>query len=104
MGYSISWLAFHGKTKAEVLAETGLVDTGEPDEASESPISGAEFPNGWYILNFNQYAHPSTDAAALNRFSAKAVIIGCLIEEHVMASSSFFYENGARAWQVEHDS
>lgn len=42
MGFSISWLAFKGLSKAEVLKRTGFRDSGAYDEANESPL----FPGG----------------------------------------------------------
>jgi len=44
-------VAFQNKTREEVLALTGLADTGEVDEANESPMSGASLPNGWLPTN-----------------------------------------------------
>lgn len=103
MGFSISWIAFQNRSKADVLAELGLADTGEPDEANESPISGAELPTGWYVLFFNDHAHPFAGDASLQRFSAQGAVLGCHVEEHVMVSDSVLYENGVRRWRATHD-
>ena len=54
MGYSISWIAFHGLTKGEVLSRTQLIDTAEPDEANESPASGSEPPESFSFSEFQQ--------------------------------------------------
>jgi hypothetical protein len=104
MGYSISWIAFHGKGKREVLALTHLIDTGEFDEANESPISAAEIPNGWYVLFLNDFSHPYVSVEVMQRFSADCVLLGCRVEEHVMTSAAFLFENGSRIWSVSHES
>jgi len=52
------WIAFQNRSRDEVLALTKLTDSGEPDEANESPVSGATLPNGWYVLFLNNYDHP----------------------------------------------
>jgi hypothetical protein len=104
MGYSISWIAFQGKSKQEVLTLTNLVDTGEPDQGNDSSISGAELTTGWYVLFLNNFSHPYVSAMALQRFSAGCVVLGCQVEEHVMASAAFLYERGTRRWKVAHES
>ena len=102
MGFAISWMAFKGKSKSDVLAAVQLRDTGESDEANESPISGDEFPNGWYVLFLNDYDHALVKPASLAALSAGCEIIACQIEEHVMASSAVMYANGRRVWAVAH--
>lgn len=104
MGFSIAWIAFHGLTKAEVLSHVDLVDTQERDEANESPISGSELPGGWYVLFLSDVAHPYLSAESLQRLSKGCTVLGCQVEEHVMVSASFLYENGARIWHILHES
>ena len=50
MGFSIAWVAVSGMDKAALLERLSLVDTGEEDEANESPISGTQLPGGWTLL------------------------------------------------------
>lgn len=104
MGFSISWIAIAGKSKAEVLATLSLVDTGEPDDANDYPVSGAELPGGWYLLFLNDYAHPYNRAPALRELSAGAKALVCQVEEHVMASSALMVEDGVKTWAVTHES
>jgi hypothetical protein len=103
MGFSISWLAIRGKNKVQILEYFGLVDTGETDEANESPISGAQLPEGWYIMFFNDLTHPFVEPNSLATVSADCVAVACQVEEHVMASSSYSFENGTEAWSVTHE-
>jgi len=104
MGFSISWIAFSGKPKVDVLSRLSLADTQAPDEANESPASGAELPGGWYVVFLNSFAHAFTRHAELGRLSQGSTVLGCRIEEHVMASAAFLYCNGRRVWEVSHNS
>lgn len=102
MGYSIAWILVRGKSKDEILAQLSLADTGEPDEANESPVSGAALPGGAYLVFFNDMAHPATQAPSMAQLSAGCVALGCQVEEHVMASAAFLYKDGAKVWDVVH--
>jgi hypothetical protein len=104
MGYSIGYVAFQNKTREEVLALTGLADTGEADEANESPVSGASLPNGWYVLFLNEYDHPLIASNALLAFSRVGQLLACQVEEHVMVSSAACYESGQHVWSMAHKS
>jgi hypothetical protein len=97
-------LAFRNKTREEVLVLTDLADTGEADEANESPVSGASLPNGWYVLFLNDCDHPFLASRALLTFSRGCQLLACQVEEHVMASSAACYESGRRLWGVAHQS
>jgi hypothetical protein len=102
MGYSIAWIAVRGATKEEILARLSLADTGEPDEANESPVSGAALPDGGYLLFFNDMAHAATQAPSMAMLSQGCEALGCQVEEHVMASAAFLYKDGAKVWDVVH--
>lgn len=102
MGYSIAWIAVRGKTKDEILARLALADTGQPDDANESPVSGAALPGGGYLVFFNDMAHPATQAPSMALLSAGCEALGCQVEEHVMASAAFLYRDGVKAWDVVH--
>lgn len=102
MGYSISWIAFYGLSKSEVLSRTHLIDTAEPDEANESPISGSELPARWYVLFLNEFMHPYVSPESLRELSVGCTVVGCQVEEHVMSSGSFLYQNGTCIWNVVH--
>ncbi len=102
MGYSIAWILVRGKTKEDVLAQLSLADSGELDEANESPVSGAALPGGGYLLFFNDMAHAATQAPGMARLSSGCEALGCQVEENVMASAAFLYKDGAKAWDVVH--
>lgn len=102
MGYSIAWILVRGKSKEDILAQLALADTGEPDEAYERPVLGAELPGGAYLLLFQDMAHPATQAPGMARLSNGCEALGCQVEEHVMASAAFLYKDGAKVWDVVH--
>jgi hypothetical protein len=104
MGYSISWLAVRGIPKDEVLARLRLRDSGETDDANESPVSGAELPMGWYVLFLNDLTHPFVESKPLQELSHGCEIVGCHVEEHVMFSASFHYSDGRHDWTITHAS
>ncbi|MCC2970783.1 hypothetical protein [Massilia sp. IC2-476] len=102
MGFSIAWIAIRGKSKEDILAQLGLADTGAPDEANESPVSGAALPGGGYLVFFNDMAHPAVQAESMARLSEGAEALGCQVEEHIMASAAFQYRDGVKLWDVAH--
>jgi hypothetical protein len=103
MGFAISWLAFHGRSKEQILDAVQFQETGEPDEANESPQSGATFPQGWYVIFLNKFDHPLVSAESLSRLSQNCKIIAGQVEEHVMYSSCCEYSSGNRNWSISHD-
>jgi hypothetical protein len=104
MGFSISWIAIRGIPKAEVCARLALRDSQESDEANESPISGASLPTGWFLLFLNQVTHPFVKVDALRQLSKGCEVVGGQVEEHVMVSAAFCYQDGHRLWNITHES
>jgi hypothetical protein len=51
MGFSISWVAFKGASKVEVLKRLGLRDLQHADAIPQTPLSLAELPTGWTVLH-----------------------------------------------------
>ncbi len=104
MGFQLTWLAVHGKDKADVLDALHLRDTGIVDEAMQAPITGASVPDGWTIVVLNQFAHPFAEDASLMLFSQGCRVIACHVHEGLMFCAAQLYENGQRQWAVIHDS
>jgi hypothetical protein len=102
MGFSISWIALQGKSKADILALASFVDTGTPDEENETPVSISSLPMGWTVLFFNDY--DAMSPAILTAWSHGCRAVACQVEEHVMASNAAFYEDGRHVWTVSHQS
>jgi hypothetical protein len=101
MGFKISWIGFDGPSKAEVLVIAGLRDTGQPDEFNETPLSGAEFPGGWFILFANNFDFVTP--RRLSQLSANCRIVACQLHEGVMVSAAHGYERGNRLWELTHN-
>jgi len=103
MGYSLSWLAIKGKPPQAVRDELGLRPTGAREEIPESNLSGAQLPNGWYLIVSNHTEQVAPDAA-MQRFSvACGELVTCFVEEHVMVSKASGWKDGQRKWSVTHD-
>ena len=103
MGYSQSWLAVKGKTRAEVLDALELRETGTREEIASSPIVGAELSAGWYLVVANRSEHRLTRDGVLQRLSVGCEVITGDVEEHVMVSAAGGWNNGHRVWSVMHD-
>jgi hypothetical protein len=101
MGFKISWVGVQGAGKEEVLAATGLRDPGEADEYNESPFSGADIPNDWFILFSNDFGFASPERLAL--ISRHCSIVACQVHEGIMASTAFLYDRGECIWEIVHD-
>lgn len=104
MGFSISWVAFKGLDKADVLRRTGFVGTGQatdiPDD--QAPFAYASFPTGWSALFSNDYRFAAPEG--LGHLSRGATVLGCQIEEHVMFSAAALFTDGHEVWRVAHES
>jgi hypothetical protein len=103
MGYSISWLAVRNKTVDVLLGELSLKPTGEMSDYPRAPISGRSLPGGWFMLVFDDIEHPLVSARSLTVISKSCDAIVCMIEEHVMVSTSERWQNGEQIWHIEHD-
>lgn len=102
MGFSLSWIALKGVGKDQALELTGLADTDEPDPDNEEPISGTMLPTGWYLIVFDDIAHPLTHPDELARLSEAATVLAGVAEEHVNYSAACLYEGGEEIWRVWH--
>ncbi len=101
MGFKISWIGFRGLGKEDVLRLLNARDTGEHDEANEAPFSGAEIPDGWFILFANDFSYASEDR--LETLSNHCELVACQVHEGVMVSASYGYERGRQKWSLLHD-
>lgn len=102
MGFKISWVGFHGLTKAEVLEIVGGVDTGVHQEGNEAPFCGAEIPGGWYILWSNDVEFVTLER--LQSFSVRGTVVACQVHEGIMVSVAYGYERGEQRWTLFHNS
>ena len=103
MGFSITWAAVHEAQAPKLLERLALFPTGETEEFPESLISAAKLGTGWRVIWYNEYGCPFLRPEELGDFSKEQDILLCLVEEHVMASSSEFWSAGKRIWWISHE-
>lgn len=75
----------------------------KPHEHPKGQISGAPLPNGYYVLFLENCFHPFVTPEVLSRVSRGCEIVGCQVEEGIMASASFCWRDGTRVWNVVHE-
>src|SRR5450755_3734299 len=103
MGFSITWCAVPQRHAERFLQALQLVPTGETEEdVPGSLITTASLDSGWQLLFYNEYSCPFLQESDRKRTSADFDILFCLVEEHVMASSSEMWSCGKRKWWLSH--
>lgn len=103
MGYSLAWVAVKTKDHESLFELTKVAPTDEKDEYYETPISGAELKNGWFLLVGQGCDHRLISDNQLAVLSARWECLSCAIEEHVMFSSASLWKQGSEVWSVSHD-
>jgi hypothetical protein len=103
MGWSISWLATKDRDRVGVLRSFGLHAVDEPKEYPKGLMSGTSLPNGYYVLFLDKCFHSFVTPEVLSRASHGCEIVGCQVEEHIMASAAFCWRDGVRLWNVVHE-
>jgi len=103
MGYSITWCAVREEGAPKLLEQLGLTPTGETEEFPESLVSTAELDTGWRVIWYNKYGCPFLRSEDLAVISDGQEVLMCLVEEHVMASSSELWSSGKRKWWISHE-
>lgn len=103
MGFSITWCAVREKDADRLLEDLNLTPTGETEEFPESAVSMAKLDTGWRIIWCNKYDSPIIGSKKLAEISLERDVLFCLVEEHVMASSSEFWSGGNRKWWISHE-
>ena len=102
MGFSLCWAAVRGKSREMALAEVELQSSGVRGDVPESPLVGAQLPDGWYLLLSNQDVR-FTDEEILRPLSARCEVVTCFLEEHAMYSIATGWVDGVEIWSVLHD-
>jgi len=103
MGFSITWCAVRDGNAQKVLDQLRLSPTGDTEDVPESLISTATLDTGWRIIWYNEYGCPFLRPEDLGVISNGQEVLLCLVEEHVMASSSELWRGGTRAWRISHE-
>jgi len=103
MGFSISWCAVREEGADQFIQRLGLLPTGETEQFPESLISTGKLDTGWRVIWHNKYDCPYLRPEDLAKLSIDHEVLLCLIEEHVMASSSELWSGGRRKWWISHE-
>jgi hypothetical protein len=103
MGFSITWCAVRDGNAQKVLDQLGLSPTGDTEDFPESLISTVTLDTGWRIIWYNEYECPFLRPEDLSVISNDQEVLMCLVEEHVMASSSELWRGGQRKWRISHE-
>lgn len=104
MGFHVSWLTVLGKRPDLVRKELGLSETDAREYLPESDVTGVLLPSGWYLVFFNDPLPAECEESILSRLSLGASVMTFVVEESSMVSVANAYADGARTWQVVHDS
>lgn len=102
MGFHIAYAAFRNIEKSELLQRLELKDTGEPDPYNESPFSGGELPNGWYVVWSNDLMW-GADEEKFARLSVHCDVLLAIAEETTMTFIASAFSGGRKLWSVVHD-
>ena len=103
MGWKVSWLAVRNQERIAILRSFGLHAIDKAQERPKGVISGSSLPNGYYVLFLDNCFHPFVTPEVLSRVSLGCEIVGCQVEEGIMASASFCWSDGKRIWNVTHE-
>lgn len=103
MGLSITWCAVREEYAQKLLDDLLLSPNGKSEEYPDSPISTAKLDTGWRIIWFNKYNSSIVGLKNIADISHERDVLLCLVEEHVMASSSELWSNGTRKWRISHE-
>ena len=103
MGFAITWCAVREEHAEIPLQQLGLSPTGQTEEIPESLVSTARLDTGWRVIWYNEYGCPFLRPEDLRGISKDKDVLMCLVEEHVMASSSEMWSSGERTWWLQHE-
>ena len=103
MGFRVQLIAVSGMSPAKVQQDFGVEPTGEYEEVAESPVVGAELPDGRYLLYVNDADRIIPDNGVYARLSRGAKLVACYANETVMNSYACGWVDGTERWSVFHD-
>ena len=101
MGLAASFIGLRGVDRARVLEVLGATETGEEVLPYDAPLVWGEQNEGWLVLVSLDWYLPSPER--LSQLSQGGEAVACQIEEHVMGSAAWGYEDGAQVWSLDYD-
>jgi hypothetical protein len=90
VGFSLTWRAVRVEDAETFFGSLQLSPTGEIEGDPSSLVTTARLDTGWQVLVYNEYECPFLQQQDLRRISSVHDVLLCMVEEHVMASSSEF--------------
>jgi hypothetical protein len=96
-----SWIAVKGLDQASVLTLLGFEETGRKDAYEVYPLSCADLPSGWFLVESSDLGFASP--ARIAELSQDGQALGCLVDTRVMFSGVRFCDRGRERWWVLHD-
>ncbi len=103
MGYSLAWIGVKDVNPHSMLQALALAGTGRRETLPESPLTGVDLANGWYLVIANHQSDEFFADAILKRLSIEGEVVTCFLEEHVMFSRAAGWSGGRKVWWVLHD-
>jgi hypothetical protein len=100
MGYSLAWMGAKNVDSHDVLVALALACTNRRETIPESPLTGIDLRNGWYLVIANHQSDEFFADAILKRLSIQGEVVTCFVEEHVMYSRASGWKGGRKAWQM----
>ncbi|CAN5579125.1 hypothetical protein BH11CYA1_BH11CYA1_48950 [soil metagenome] len=106
MGMAITYVGIKGKPDADLLKSLEVNDAGSAglDCDYENEIAGIAANENWYLLIKYGNGEALQRAELLAALSKNTRLVVSEVEEHVMFSASFGWENGREVWSIVHDS
>jgi hypothetical protein len=103
MGFNVQLISVHGKESQAIHRELKVAPTGRREDVSESPITGANLPNGDYLLYLNNPDNIEPEDGIYRNLSINASLVACFVHEGMMVSYACEWADGVEQWSVIHD-
>lgn len=100
----MSWFAAKTLDLDELCAAVPMEPTEVADPRWESPLCGGIWRDGWYLVIAGRSCSRLVEPQILRSLSASYPVVACSIEEHVMATEAYYWNEGKLTWSVKHQS
>jgi len=102
MGIALTWVAVEALPPGTALSRLSLSRTGRSCAFPFQGVAGLRLPSGWYLVAASGCAHRVAHSASLAALSASCRVVACTVEEHVNLATAELWQDGVRAWKVQH--
>ncbi|MDZ4760632.1 MAG: hypothetical protein SGJ21_06130 [Alphaproteobacteria bacterium] len=101
MSFSVVWFGVQGKSPAAFLERAGYSDTGEEDAFADADVSGATYPDGWYVVVGSDL--DLFEVEELKAWSADARVVAVVNDEENLTSLATEWRDGKIVWSISHE-